>query len=45
MTINQYLINNKDTSYKKLLIKDNYIDYLNRTKEFYGNYNYESLFD
>lgn len=30
---------------KNLLTKDNYINYLNKTKEFYGNYNYESLFD
>lgn len=30
---------------KKIITKSNYMDYLNKTKEFYANYNYESLFN
>ena len=28
-----------------LITKDNYVDYLNNTKTFYKNYNYEKLFN
>lgn len=30
---------------ENLLTKDNYIGYINKSKEFYGNYNYEPLFN
>lgn len=42
--INSYMLN-KIKNKKDLLTKDNYMDYLNKTKEFYANYNYESLFN
>ena len=42
--INSYMIEmmSKD---RNLITKANYMDYLNKTKEFYANYNYESLFN
>lgn len=42
--VNSYMLNKIKNS-KDLLTKDNYEDYLNKTKEFYETYNYESLFN
>ena len=42
--VNSYMLN-KIKNNKNLLTKDNYEDYLNKTKEFYENYNYEPLFN
>lgn len=42
--VNSYMLK-KMKDKERLLTKDNYLDYLNKTKELYGNYDYESLFN
>lgn len=42
--INSYIIKAMSKG-NNLITKDNYVDYLNNTKTFYKNYNYEKLFN
>ena len=42
--INSYMIKAMSKG-NDLITKDNYVDYLNNTKTFYKNYNYEKLFN